>query len=164
MKRFQRIDRGSLRRGAVLGLVAASAAGTIAVVAFFVPASEGASVAAPTKGTVPVSATAGGTIDWSQVPDYVSVTSNGTVVGYVKKTDLVPSAPGQAVPGQTPSSASQPPADGARPQAPVVTVYGSDLVTVVGHEYPGQGFVPEGVDPATVPPDSVATSATAPSP
>lgn len=44
-----------------------------------------------------------------------------------------------------PSAAS----DGNRGLWPVV--YGDDLRTVVGQMVPGKGFVPVGVDPATVP-------------
>jgi len=34
------------------------------------------------------------------------------------------------------------------PVAPVVTVNGPDLATVDSHDHPGEGFVPEGVNPA----------------
>ncbi|HLG68467.1 MAG TPA: hypothetical protein VKV36_11455 [Acidimicrobiales bacterium] len=143
--------RRTLRSGAVLGLVAACAAGATAAVASFVPASGGSTASVPVAGPIPPSAMSGGGIDWSQVPSFVPVTSDGTVVGYVKRADLMPVPQGQPIPGQVPSSSEQPPAAGAGPQAPVVTVYGQDLSTVVGHEYPGKGFVPLGVDPSTVP-------------
>ena len=156
------INRQSVRNGVVLGLVAACAAGTTAALALFVPASGGSAAPPVTKGTIPASAMANRAVDWSQAPDYVSVVSNGTVVGYVNKADLVPPAPGQPIPGRVASAGDQPPAAADRPQTPVVTVYASDLVTVVGHEVPGRGFVPVGVDPATVPPLGAPTASSAP--
>jgi hypothetical protein len=149
-----------IRKGAVLGLVAAGTSGAVTTLAFLGPA-FGSSAAPPTKGAIPASATAGGRIDWSQVPDYVSVTSNGTIVGYVKKTDLIPVPAGQPLPGQAPSATQAPPATGG-PPLPIVTVYGPDLVTVVGFEYPGKGFVPLGADAGAVPAAPSTTSASPP--
>jgi hypothetical protein len=70
----------------------------------------------------------------AQVPDYVPIYRRGTldIAGYVSKCDLhfCP----EVRPGNGPS-----------------TVYGPDLRTVIGHDYPGKGFVPIGTDPANVP-------------
>lgn len=97
----------------------------------------------PSKGQIPERAfLVNGTIDPAQVPDFVSVlTRDGAVAGYVPKdyaigTGFTPFAPG------TPDNP---------PVARSVPVLGEDLATVVGHMVPGKGFVPVGIDPATVP-------------
>lgn len=124
---------------------------------------------APTVGTIPDSAWGpGGQVDPSQVPDYVPALSNGHVVGYVSKAQLFPSGPG-ASPGATqaaggPSTYRAPTAaDQAAENAKLVkTVYASNLQTVVGHMYPGVGFVPVGQEPPThpaSPPTTVAGNA-----
>ncbi|HUZ09029.1 MAG TPA: hypothetical protein VMU76_02575 [Acidimicrobiales bacterium] len=133
----------------------------MATFAFLGPA-FGSAPAPPTKGAIPASAAAHGAIDWSQAPDYVSVTSNGRIVGYVNKTALIPTPLGQPVRGQAPSSPEVPPPLASRPQLPIVTVYGPDLVTVVGHEYPGKGFVPLGTDAGAIPPAAQAVSQSPP--
>ena len=69
-----------------------------------------------------------GEIDPSAVPDFVAVAGVFGIVGYVPKTVVLT------------------PADDD-----VTAVVGEDLRTVVGHLVPGKGFVPLGVDPATVP-------------
>jgi hypothetical protein len=69
-----------------------------------------------------------GEIDPSAVPDYVAVAGMREVVGYVSKDAVLGDAEDQAWP-----------------------VYADDLRTVVGHMVPGRGFVPIGVDPASVP-------------
>lgn len=77
-----------------------------------------------------------GQVDPSSAPDFVSVAGpEGGIVGYVRKAAVFPAI------GPTtgkPSEASWP-------------VYADDLVTVVGQLVSGKGFVPVGVDPATVP-------------
>jgi hypothetical protein len=102
--------------------------------------SQAAGGAGPTSGKIPESAFgSNGTINPSQVPDFVSVAgSNGGTIGYVNKSDILP----QTAPGTVVGSAP--------PEAKVIAVYGPDLTTIIGHMYPGQGFVPLGTDPATV--------------
>lgn len=133
------------------GLLGVSAIVAASIGIASLPSASG-TASAPTMGPIPTSAiSSNGTTDWSQVPDYVSVTSDNQIVGYVPKSDLMPTPAGQAIPNQTPSNSDQPPPLSERPQVAVVTVYGSNLSTVVGHMYPGKGFVPEGTDPSSVP-------------
>lgn len=73
-------------------------------------------------------------IDLSQVPDFIPTMSNGKVVGFVPKSQFFPT-----------SSAPQTPAE--LEASSVLTVYGPDLTTVIGHMYPGQVFVPSGETP-----------------
>lgn len=132
------------------------------------PAHAVTSQRAPTVGTIPDSGRGpSGHVDLSQVPDFVPALSNGHVVGYVSKTHLFPTGPG-ASPGQanatTGLSAYRPPtaADQAAENAKLVkTVYASDLETVVGHMYPGVGFVPVGQEPQapSSPPTTVSGNA-----
>jgi hypothetical protein len=70
----------------------------------------------------------------AKIPDYLPVTGRGTidVAGYISKCDL----------GYCPGL--------PRSEGPN-TVYAPDLRTVVGHEYPGKGFVPLDTNPADVP-------------
>jgi len=102
----------------------------------------------PTFGTIPSDAFGSGRgLDMTKVPDFVQTidSSTGQVVGYVRKQDLVP-------PGPSHSSNPASPADSkfrsptasdqaAQAQAAIMVVYGPDLRTVVGHMYPGVGFV-----------------------
>jgi hypothetical protein len=92
--------------------------------------------ALPSKGLVPIDAVVNGHIDLSRVPDFVSDVSNGRVVGYTPRADLF------AIP-----------TNGVHlgvVAAPVIKpVYGPDLKTLVGHLYPGTGFVPVGSLPST---------------
>ncbi len=69
-----------------------------------------------------------GEIDPSAVPDFVAVAGTEGVAGYVAKDAVLGGAAEQSWP-----------------------VYSDDLRTIVGHLVPGRGFVPMGVDPATVP-------------
>jgi PASTA domain len=85
-----------------------------------------------TKGPVPI---VNGSADFDQAPDFVSVVSNGAAVGYAPKDDIIPSSN---------------PSVGFDPAAPV-PVYASDLTTLVGHVYPGVGFVRLGESPDSVP-------------
>jgi len=104
-----------------------------------------------TKGTIP--APINGTIDTKKVPDYISVTGrDGRVVGYIPKSELFPTQPAAAKSTDTGSPSAPYVAPTAADQAAqnaelVKTVYGPDLVTVVGHMYPGVGFVPLGGTP-----------------
>jgi hypothetical protein len=85
------------------------------------------------KGTMPPPGP-NGQVDPKSAPDFISVAGrDGSVVGYVRKELLLP------------SDGTGGPEDEAWP------VYGEDLYTVVGQMVPGKGFVPAGVDPATVP-------------
>jgi hypothetical protein len=92
---------------------------------------------APTKGAVPPAAwRADGTVDFSLVPDFVSALArDGSIAGYVPRDIAISDAP----------------------QSGPAAVYGDDLVTVVGHMYPGRGFVPLGTDPEQVPEFPVST-------
>jgi len=93
----------------------------------------------PSKGRIPDSAWAStGALDLSQVPDYISqLGRDGTIVGYTSKVALTD------------------PTGGARdalgrPMAATWPVFADDLKTVVGHLVPDKGFIPVGVDPASV--------------
>lgn len=101
------------------------------------------------RGTMPP-ADANGHVDPSAVPDFV---------GYVGQTDHVI--------GWVPKSYFLDPAQHCTgPQCDPIPVYADDLTTLIGHDVPGRGFVPVGVDPATVPalPVQVGPSAAIPSP
>lgn len=92
----------------------------------------------PTKGTMPA-ARSDGSVDPTQVPDFISTLDrSGHIVGYLKREALL-----------DPSHDNTP-----------VTVYGDDLKTVVGHMYPGRGFVPVGQNAPTVPLLPSSTTAT----
>jgi hypothetical protein len=83
------------------------------------------SVSGPTKGTVPFSPN--GTVNPKQIPDFVvTVGRHSQLVGYVPRADLFPQ----------PGTTFQPPA--------VMPVFAGDLKTLVGHMYPGVGYVPLG--------------------
>ena len=78
------------------------------------------------KGTMPPPGP-NGQADTASAPDFVAVAGpNDGIAGYVRKEALL-----------DPGDASFP-------------VYGEDLQTVVGQLVPGKGFIPAGVDPATV--------------
>lgn len=82
-----------------------------------------------TKGTLPPR-DADGTINIEDAPDFIGVAGrDDSIVGYVRK---------ELVLGN--SSVDEP-----------WPVYAPDLVTLVGHMFPGRGFVPLGVDPNVVP-------------
>jgi hypothetical protein len=116
-----------------------------------------ASTQTPTAGPIPNSAwQSDGKIDLSQVPDFVLALgrSGQGVVGYIPKAQLFPtsSAPRNeaASPLTGPFSGPTSPtaADIAALYAQsILTVYGPDLTTVVGHMYPQVGFVPLGETP-----------------
>lgn len=91
----------------------------------------------PVTGRIPATADANGTVDWSKIPEYVSVwtSTEGTIVGYVRKSDLEdPASPSSLTTGV--------PACGLYG----VPVYNATL-QVIGHEYPGAGFVRLGAVP-----------------
>ncbi len=87
----------------------------------------------PTKGRIPDNATPpeGGMTNEALVPDFVSYVGSAgdTVLGYVPKDYPV------GGPEPLPGTPSDPPQDLRIP------VYGEDLVTLVGHDVPGVGFV-----------------------
>ena len=85
-----------------------------------------------TKGPVPISPN--GTLEFGKAPSFVSVVSGDKVVGYIPRSDIEPVRPGTPIPNGT---------------SGVMTVYGSDLHTVVGHMYPGVGFAALGATPST---------------
>ncbi len=97
----------------------------------------GASAAAALVSKGPVPRSPNGTLELGHAPDFVSVIGrNGKVVGYAPRADIV-------------SPATRGPL--TRPLGGVVPVYGRDLKTLVGHLYPGVGFVPLGSSPASEP-------------
>jgi hypothetical protein len=79
------------------------------------------------KGTMPPPGP-NGQVDPSSAPDFLAVAGRvGGIAGYGHQEDIL-----------TPGDAPFP-------------VYGENLTTVIGQMVPGRGFVPAGVDPATVP-------------
>ena len=78
--------------------------------------------------------------------------SDSKIVGYVAKSQLFPSSPtqkDQATP-LTPGTPYHGPtaADIEKLyEESILTVYGPDLTTVIGHMYPNQDFVPVGETP-----------------
>ncbi len=113
----------------------------------------GAVAQTPKVGPIPQSAFLSNGIDQSQVPDFIPALSGGRVVGFIPKAQLFPSAPAPNL--------GSPAADIAAQNAALVhTVYASDLTTVVGHWYPGVGFVPVGETPP--PPTTPIISSTPP--
>lgn len=86
----------------------------------------------PTKGPVPDSAwQPDGTIDLSQVPDFIPALDGDDAAGWISRDHAFPT-------------------DGERPRE--IPVYADDLQTVIGHYVDGVGFVPIGIDPGSVTP------------
>ena len=86
------------------------------------------------RGTMPPP-DANGEVDPSAVPDFIAYAGRADgIVGCVPKSYLL--EPGQRCRG---------------PQCDPIPVYADDLETLIGHDVPGRGFVPLGVDPAGVP-------------
>jgi hypothetical protein len=108
-------------------------------VAFLVPRSSVAAPGHPTKGPIPQAAYVANGIDAALVPDFVPVWGRDgtTVAGYIPKAYIL----GPTLPTVTSS----------RPEGDIAPVYADDLATLVGHMYPGRGFVPVGVDPNSIP-------------
>ncbi len=101
------------------------------------------------RGTMPPG-DANGEIDPSAVPDLVAYAGQADrIIGWVPKSYLLD--PMQHCNG---------------PQCDPIPVYADDLTTLIGHDVPGRGFVPLGVDPALVPerPVMVGPSLVAPAP
>ncbi len=86
------------------------------------------------RGTMPP-ADANGEVDPSAVPDFIAYAGRADqIIGWVPKSYLID------------------PAEHCRgPQCDPIPVYADDLSTLIGHDVPGRGFVPLGVDPATAP-------------
>jgi len=102
----------------------------------------------PSVGRIPQSAFHNGKIDPSLVPDFVpALDHQGNVAGYVRKSDILPAAADSQGVVLHPSPASQGP----------IPVYDTSLTSVVGHMYPGVGFVPLG---AQAPSPALRTSVT----
>ena len=90
---------------------------------------------AATKGTMPPPGV-DGQVSASLAPDFIAVVGrDGGIAGYAPRSYLLP--------GPTTTT--------GRPVEAEIPVYGSDLQTLIGHMVAGKGFVPLGVDPATVP-------------
>jgi hypothetical protein len=78
------------------------------------------------RGTMPP-ARPNGVVDASHVPDFIAyVGQTDHIIGWVPKEYLLEATHG----------------DGPIP------VYAGDLRTLIGHDFPGKGFVPLGRDPA----------------
>lgn len=109
----------------------------------------------PTKGPIPPDASLpeGGITNLVLVPDFVAYygRTSETVIGYIAKDDLFLS--GRTLPG----SPSDPPQD------PPLVVYGEDLVTVIGHDVPGVGFVAAGASIPPVPSEPLGNPSQGPS-
>jgi hypothetical protein len=90
---------------------------------------------AATKGTMPPPG-ADGQVNASLAPDFIAVAGrDGGIAGYAPRSYLLP----------------EPTTTTGRPVEADIPVYGNDLQTLIGHMVAGKGFVPLGVDPATVP-------------
>jgi hypothetical protein len=87
----------------------------------------------PTKGGMPYHKD--GSTPYNEIPDYVAVYVNAQTSGYTPKAFI-------AAPD---GSANTPLLGRAAP------VYAANLTTLLGHEYPGIGFVPKGQSPWTQP-------------
>jgi len=112
-----------------------------AVAATVVPVLRSAGAeSAPTRGRIPESSFRAG-LTRANVPDFiVAYGRDGDPAGYVRADDMFPQ-------------------DGKPPAASGVIVVVDDTLTrVVGHMYPGKGFVPAGQSPDAVPAASVPTT------
>lgn len=84
------------------------------------------------RGPVPESARlADGSIDLSQVPDFIPAAGETGNVGWIWSADVLP-PPGNAA-------------------VEIVTVFADDLVTPIGRMYPNVGFVPFGAEDEMLP-------------
>lgn len=87
------------------------------------------------KGTMPP-AGPNGEVDPRAAPDFIAVAvGNRDDIGYVRKEFLLP----------------EPTTSTELPHGDPWPVYAEDLRTLIGNMVPGKGFVPLGVDPATIP-------------
>lgn len=84
-----------------------------------------------TKGPIPPDAIQNGVFNKALIPDFIpALDRDGQVAGYVARDLAIP--------------------DGAPANAPI-PVFASDLTTLVGHMFPGRGFVPIGASVDSVP-------------
>lgn len=105
----------------------------VAAMILSVSVGSGFAIAASlTKGPIPTGRN--GTLEISRAPDFVSVSSEGKVVGYVPRDYIIETSHG--------------PINGTL--GSIAPVYGPNLTTVVGHLYPGIGYVPDGVNPSSL--------------
>jgi hypothetical protein len=118
------------------------------------PTPTGSATQTPKEGPIPPSAINPAYphgIDLSQVPDFIPTMSNGKIVGYVSKYQFFPTSPPQGPTVAAPSNGAPSGPTAAQIAAldasSILTVYGPDLTTVIGHMYPGQVFVPLGQTP-----------------
>jgi hypothetical protein len=124
-------------RRAVLAVcvVAAVAVSGATFMAAWGSGSSRPTVAMPTKGRIPKSLdVTNGSVDLKEIPDFIAVVKNNKVVGYVPSRDLFGGRPGAPAPTN-----------------PIQPVYAANLKTLVGHMYPGVGFVGLGKSPDDVP-------------
>jgi hypothetical protein len=131
VRSLPRTRRAVLAASLVVAVVAAGA--TFLAVGGF--GGSRPTVAMPTKGRIPQSLDiTKGSVDLKDIPDFIAVVKNNKVVGYVPSRDLF---------GGTLRALAA--------TNPILPVYASDLKTLVGHMYPGVGFVAVGKSPDDVP-------------
>lgn len=109
------------------------AAAGISVAIIVVGGAVATAALVPTKGPIPTSKS--GVPEISKAPDFISVIVSDKVVGYAPRQDLI-----------LPSSGPPPAGFGSTP----IPVFGADLQTLIGHMYPGIGFVALGQSPQSV--------------
>jgi hypothetical protein len=119
--------RSSHRR--VLLSSSAPLAVLVVVVGFATNGFGAFSASSPTKGGLPYSQNA--VIPYKKIPDYVSVYIGRNAIGYTPKAYL-----------NAPSGSTNNPLLGR-----IMPIYASNLTTLLGHEYPGVGYVPLGDSP-----------------
>lgn len=125
------------RRSALVGLPSLALVGGFVLSIVMIAA---ASAEPANKGRIPDAAfLPNGELDARLVPDFVSAYDRDgvSIAGYVPKAYLLHT--------NLPSVSKE------LPRLPDIPVYGEDLETLVGHMVPGKGFVPLGVDPASIP-------------
>jgi hypothetical protein len=102
----------------------------VAAVVLSVSVGGGLAIAASlSKGPIPTGAN--GELELNHAPDFVSVSSGGKIVGYVPRSYIIGTSSGPV----------------ESELGSVAPVYAKDLSTIVGHFYPGVGFVPLGTEP-----------------
>jgi hypothetical protein len=113
-------------------LLVSSAAPLVVLIAVIGFATNGfglLSVSGPTKGGMPYSQKT--IVPYDKIPDYLSVYIGPNEVGYTPKAYL-----------DVPDGSSNDSLLGR-----IAPIFASNLTTLVGHEYPGIGFVPLGTSP-----------------
>ena len=137
----QRVRSWTWRPLAVSGSAVAFAATLIVVFTSPGPGHLSGTMVGLTKGTMPASTS--GLVNSKKAPDFISaVGRNGKIVGYIPKAYLLPTQTNQPI--------------GSRVGG-VAPVYASNLKTLVGHFYPGVGFVPLGQSAVSEPCTPVTT-------